>query len=132
MSDSAAPWTITHQAPLSMGFPGQECRLPFPVPGDLPDPGIKTASPAWAGGFFTTEPSGKPTRYTVVLNRCYWPPSTQPKWMLRNLVGFKETQTRSIMSIQSPLSFICSFWQYFLTAHQSIQLLASTSGTLKN
>ena len=31
----------------------------FPPPGDLPDPGIKPASPALAGGFFTTEPCGK-------------------------------------------------------------------------
>ena len=34
--------------------------LPFPSPGDLPDPGIKLTSPELAGGFFTTEPSGKP------------------------------------------------------------------------
>ena len=49
------------QAPLSVGFPGQEywSRLPFPPPGDLLDPGIEPKSPALAGGFFTTEPSGK-------------------------------------------------------------------------
>jgi len=35
--------------------------LPFPSPGDLPDPGIKPASPALVGGFFTTEPPGKPS-----------------------------------------------------------------------
>ena len=34
--------------------------LPFPSPGDLPDPGIEPVSPALAGGFFTTEPPGKP------------------------------------------------------------------------
>ena len=34
--------------------------LPFPLPGDLPDPGIKLTSPTLAGGFFTTEPPGKP------------------------------------------------------------------------
>ena len=34
--------------------------VPFPPPGDLPDPGIKPPSPALAGGFFTTEPPGKP------------------------------------------------------------------------
>jgi len=34
--------------------------LPFPSPGELPNPGIKTVSPALAGGFFTTEPHGKP------------------------------------------------------------------------
>ena len=57
----ATPWTIAHQAPLSMGFSRQEywSRLPFPSPGDLPDPGIKPASPALACGFFTTEPREK-------------------------------------------------------------------------
>ena len=44
------------------GFFRQEywSRLPFPSPGDLPDPGIKPVSPVLAGGFFTTEPRGKP------------------------------------------------------------------------
>ena len=44
-----------------MGFPRQEywSGLPFPSPGDLPIPGIKPASPALAGGFFTTELPGK-------------------------------------------------------------------------
>ena len=50
------------QAPLSMGFSRQEywSRLPFPFPGDLPDPGIEPMSPVLAGGFFTTAPPGKP------------------------------------------------------------------------
>ena len=45
------------------GFPKQEywSGLPFPSPGDLPDPGIKHKSPALAGRFFTTEPPGKPS-----------------------------------------------------------------------
>jgi len=52
-------------APLSMGFPRQEYwnGLPFPPPGDLPNPGTEPASPvspALAGRFFTTEPAGKP------------------------------------------------------------------------
>ena len=53
------PWTISHQAPLSMGFSRQEywSGLPCPPPGDLLNPGIKPASltsPALAGVFFTT------------------------------------------------------------------------------
>ena len=42
------PWTVTHQAPLSMGFPSQEYwnGLSFPPPEDLPDPRIQIASPA--------------------------------------------------------------------------------------
>ena len=56
------PWTVTLQAPLSMGFSSQECwsGLPCPPPGDLSNPGIEPVSPALAGGLFTTEPSGKP------------------------------------------------------------------------
>ena len=58
----ATPRTAAHQAPLSMGFPRQECLsgLPLPSPGDLPSSGIKSASPALAGEFFTIEPLGKP------------------------------------------------------------------------
>ena len=50
------PWTVAHQAPLSMGFSRQEYwrGLPFPSPGDLPDPGTEPTSPALAGGVFTT------------------------------------------------------------------------------
>ena len=45
-----------------MGFPKQEywSGLLFPCPGDLPDAGIELVSPAWAGGFFTTESLGNP------------------------------------------------------------------------
>ena len=54
-----ASWTVGFQAPLSMEFSKQEylSRVPFPTPGDLPDPGIKPGaleSPALAGGLFTT------------------------------------------------------------------------------
>ena len=57
----ATPWTVAHQAVLSTGFPRQEylSGLPFLSPGDVPDPGIKPASPALAGGFFFTGLSGK-------------------------------------------------------------------------
>ena len=66
MSDSFwAPWTVAHQAPVSMEFSRQEYwgGLPFPIAGDLSDTGIKPkslASPAMAGGFFTTAPPRKP------------------------------------------------------------------------
>jgi len=54
------PWTVAHQAPLSMGFSKQEywSGLPCCPPGDLPDPGIKPmspASPALASKFFGRE-----------------------------------------------------------------------------
>ena len=70
MSDTfVKPWTAAHQAPLSMEFPRQEhwSGLPFPSPGDFPDPGIKPVTPALAGWFFTTEPlQGSPAINTGV------------------------------------------------------------------
>ena len=54
-------WTIACQASLFMGFPREDywSGVPFPSPGDLPDPEIEPVSPALAGRFFTTEPPGK-------------------------------------------------------------------------
>ena len=55
-------WTVAHQAPPSMEFSRQEywSRLPFPSPGDLPDPGIKPGSPALQADALPYEPPGKP------------------------------------------------------------------------
>ena len=63
-------WTAACQAPLSMEFSRQEywSGLPFPSPGDLPDPRIKPASSSLAGGSFTTEPPGKLTMNFKRLN----------------------------------------------------------------
>ena len=64
------PWTVAHQAPLSMKFSRQEywSGLPFPPPGDLPNPGTEPPSPALTGRFFTTEPPGKPHEGMVFIN----------------------------------------------------------------
>ena len=58
---SGTPWTVAHQAPLSMGLSRQEywSGLPCPPPGDLSIPGIEPTSLALAGRFFTPEPLGK-------------------------------------------------------------------------
>ena len=55
-------WTVAHQAPFSMGFSRQEywSGLPFPSPGDLPDPGIKPGSPALQSDALPSELLGKP------------------------------------------------------------------------
>ena len=57
----ATPWTVAYQAPPSMGFSRQEywSGLPFPSPGDLPDPGIEPGSPAFQAEALTSEPPGK-------------------------------------------------------------------------
>ena len=55
------PWTVDYQASLSMGLSRQEywSRLPFPSPGDLPDPGLEPRSPALEADTLTSEPPGK-------------------------------------------------------------------------
>ena len=61
MSDSfVTPWTTACQAPLSMGFPRQEYgrALPFPSPGDLPEPGIELGSLALQADSLPSEPAG--------------------------------------------------------------------------
>ena len=61
MSNSAIPWTVALQAPLSMGFSRQEywSGLSFPSPADLPNPGIKPRSPALEADSLPSKPSGK-------------------------------------------------------------------------
>ena len=60
----ATPWTVAYQAPPSMGFSGQEywSGWPFPSPGDLPDPGIESGTPAFQAEALTSEPPGKSYR----------------------------------------------------------------------
>ena len=68
----ATPWTVSHQAPLSMKFSRKEywSELPFPSPGDLPDPGIKLWSPALQGETLWSEPLGKQENNSSVQFSC--------------------------------------------------------------
>ena len=70
----ATPWTVAYQDPLSMGFSRQEywSGLPFPSPGDLPNPGIKPASLtslALAGEFFTSSATWEAQKKVKLLSR---------------------------------------------------------------
>ena len=58
----ATLWAVAHQASPSMGFSRRKywSGLPFPSPGDLPDPGIEPRSPALQADALTSEPPGKP------------------------------------------------------------------------
>ena len=73
------PWTVAHQAPPSMEFSRQEywSGLPFPSPGDLPDPGIELRSPALRADALLSEPPGKPKvkvlSYSVILSNSLRP-----------------------------------------------------------
>ena len=65
----ATPWTVAYQALPSMGFSRQEhwSGLPFPSPGDLPNPGIELGSPALQTDTLPSEPPGKLSRTLVIL-----------------------------------------------------------------
>ena len=60
------PWAVAYQSSPSMGFSRQEYQsgLPFPSPGDLPDPGIEPRSPTLQADALPSEPPGKP--YTLL------------------------------------------------------------------
>ena len=65
------PWTVAPQAPLLMEFSRQEywSGLPFPTPGDLPDPGIEPESPAWQVDSLPLSHLGRPNE--IIHIRCY-------------------------------------------------------------
>ena len=76
----ATPWTVARQAPLSMKFSRQEywSGLPFPSPGNLPDPGIEPGSPALWADTLQSEPPGKPLYQEAEPknsrnSKCTWP-----------------------------------------------------------
>ena len=67
----ATPWTVAHEAPPSMGFSRQEywSGLPFPSPGDLPDPGIEPWSPALQADALPSKPPGKHTAIQKTISK---------------------------------------------------------------
>ena len=69
---SATPWTVAYQAPLSKGFSKQEywIGLPFPSPGDIPDPGIEAGSPELQAGSLPLSHLGSPSTLLVKYKCC--------------------------------------------------------------
>ena len=65
----ATPWTVAYQAPPSMGFSRQEYwrGLPFPSPGNLPDPGIEAGSPTSQADALLSELSIMPSKFILVV-----------------------------------------------------------------
>ena len=91
----ATPWTVAYQASPSMGFSRQDywSGLPFPSPGDLPNPGIEPGSPALEAGTLTSEPPGKWTKFIDVIfefmnneNKILLPKSPQTYFTLKKYI----------------------------------------------
>ena len=136
-------WTVVRQALLSVGFSRQEYWnvLPFPLPGDIPDPGIKSTSLTLAGRFFTIEPPGKPslahrTCSIEVMNliriMTSSPNSLKSSWFIsdesdqnNDFTQFTEKQlVHLIIKVTNQLVFVLQsvIWRVFLMSPNSVLL----------
>ena len=116
-------WIVAHQAPLSMEFSRQEywIGLPFPPPGDLPDPGIEPSSPvlssALEGGFFffflTTEPSRSYRKVSFLL-------STQDFFHFTNKMNQSQEDGSRILKLKRTLSKYFVLFPYLYASASKI------------
>ena len=132
LNHSATPWTVVHQAPMSIGSPRQEywSGLPFPPPGYLPNPRIKHLSSELAGRFFTTESPRKPQGWCYLRSFLMMLSDTEPfPWKLKfptksvPLLRFSHlSENRVLISLQLlinwnqfPFDYPCvtSLWELF-------------------
>ena len=93
----ATPWTVAYQALPSMGFSRQEywSGVPFPSPGDLPNPGIEPGSPALQADALPSEPPGKPLQVLL-----------QNKFLEGGLSGSKDQLKNLLPNHLSPKTLI--------------------------
>ena len=116
-----------------MGFHRQKywSGLPFPSPGDLPDPGIKPRSPELAGGFFTTDSPGKPIQSILYIVNLFFPedlwldqfvprPTTYISSVLRFFSALRTGLYLQLLESIHLLLFIRSLLHYFVTYPQVI------------
>ena len=106
----ATPWTVAHQAPLSMGFSRQECwsGLSFSSPGDLPNPEIEPRSLALQADSLPSEPLGKPTWNTT------WPYKEWNNSICMNLDATRDYDTTSSKTDKNDyhmMSLTCEIWK---------------------
>ena len=112
----ATPWTVAYLAPPSMGFSRQEywSGLPFPSPGDLPNPGIKPGSLALQADTLLSEPPGKPTNTSCIFSILFL-----RSWVILANIILNSFSGRS--AISTPVScFSCSFVLYLHLGYNSL------------
>ena len=132
------PWTITCQAPLSVGFPRQKylSGLQFASPGDLPNPRIEPMSPALQEDSFTSEPPGKPNSSTDIHKTMDVSGNYEP-WQEKRLafdsVGVLERtfQSLNFVTVVQSLSRVRLFATPWTAAHQASLSFTVSQSLLK-
>ena len=111
------PWIGAHQSPLPMEFSRQEYRggLPFPSPGDLPDPGIEPGSPALQANSLSSEPSGKPilcmcVSLSVICLTDETIISSQNSWKYCQGLSFPELFENNLPALCLSLCLMCTIF----------------------
>ena len=114
----ATPWTVAYQAPPSMGFSRQECLsgLPFPSPGDLPNPGIEPRSPALQADALPSEPPGKPCfkKWRALINHNTHRRIYLGTTFLTTLIFFFSLAVKALKCLLSTLPLTC-----YLASHRN-------------
>ena len=137
MSDSATLWTVARQAPVSMGFSRQDywSGLPFPSPGDPPNPGMEPTSllsPSSAGGFFTASTTWEalliPKWHCLVHVHPSIYPSTLSSLSIHLLMNTGCFHILAIvntasMNIEETVPFPISVFVFFLDVYPEVELL---------
>ena len=115
-----ASWTVAYQDPPSMGFSRQEnwSGLPFPSPGDLPNPGVEPRSPALQADALPSKPPGKSFHWLKVL------PKSCFKWLgqITSLYFVHPCSTRLNLSLAISNQWT-EAWKYFLLMQKTCGLL---------
>ena len=110
----ATPWTVAYQTSPSMGFSRQEywSGLPFPSPGDLPDPGIEPGSPALEADALISEPPRKISPPRIIFGTCVSFPEPRKLEHYQNLKVGNFSERRDLVQEDLVLKSIFPYLQY--------------------
>ena len=107
------PWTVAYRAPLSMGFSRQEywSGMPFPSPGDLPDPRIEPGFPALEADALTSAPPGKPHKVIYFIFKTHQFPTLDPHQQPSNFQGnLSKSNTKFLLNPSTTLAIDLIFY----------------------
>ena len=120
------PWTVAYQAPLSMGFSRQQywSGLPFPSPGDLPNPGIEPGSPALQTDALLSEPPGKhmPILSLLIPGKLKHFPKFPPCLCLLHMQSFTLMPQKYLLKKSYQFTLLLKTNDFLLNLHVTVQV----------